>query len=113
MISATTPANGILTFTGLLGEPTSFIILLDNTMSSGTEGLASLTWDGRQGATFPIIMRQILSSSGITFAETDGGIYSSYSQGTFQINSSLESFYNAPYILIYSYGGTNYNTKQV
>lgn len=114
IISATNSSSGeILTFTGLLGEPTSFIILLDNTMSSGTTGLASLTWDGRQGATFPIIMKQTLSSSGITFGEVDGGIYSSYNQGTFEINSSLESFYNAPYILIYSYGGTNYNTKQV
>lgn len=111
--STTVTDPSLLTFTGLLGEPTSFIVLIDATTTPGNGGLVTLTWDGRMGSNFPYIMRQGLSSSGITFSESDGGIYPTYSQGTFEISSTVGNFYNAQYTLIYSYGGTNYNTKQV
>ena len=102
-----------LTFTGLQGEPTSFVVMYDDGMSvpSSTPYRAiSIVYDGTD------VHAQTLTNTNNAQVSYDGSNFSqSYSNGTLTITSTGAEFISGWWVMSYTYGGTigNINTADV
>ena len=102
-------ASYTISFSGLLGEPTSFIVQYDDgmTLPSGTPyRVISLVFDGTSyhGQTLTNINNAQVSYDGSNFT-------SSYSNGTLTITSSSSQFIAGWWVMSYTYGGTGGNIQ--
>ena len=101
----TTAANSI-TFTNLLGEPTSFIISAKNTLNTGASPwkTAAVVFDGTNlfGQTIRNTSNAQVTYDGSSFTKT-------YNNGTLTVTGSGTNFQAIEYELVYSYGGSSNN----
>ena len=102
-----------LTFSNLLGEPTSFVVMFDDDMATpgGTPyRVVSLVYDGTS------YHGQTLTNTNNAQVSYDGSNFtSSYSNGTLTITSSSSQFITGLWVLSYTYGGSasNIHTSDV
>lgn len=98
-----------LTFTGLQGEPTSFMVMYDDGMTtpSGTPYRAiALVYDGTD------IHGQTLTNTNNAQVSYDGSSFShTYNNGTLTITSNSVQFIAGYWVVSYTYGGTAGNIK--
>ena len=99
-----------ISFTGLNGEPTSFIVLSNSDLATGTPAkTAAVVFDGTD------LHGQTITNTSNAQVSYDGSNFSkSYSSGTLTITGS--SYWQAnEYTLVYTYNGTggNINTADV
>ena len=103
-----TTSNSI-TFTNLMGEPTSFYIYYEDSITpSATSYISALVFDGTtiHGQTVTNISNAQATYNGSSFTK-------SYSNGTLTITSTNPSFISGWYDIVYSYGGGAIDTKDV
>ena len=109
-VSVETPSSSI-TFTGLKGEPTSFIIIPDsNSLSTASPpNVIALVFDGTT------IHGQTASTTSNANASYDTGFTKSYSNGTLTITATTARFIAEWWACEYTYGGSsaNIDTKDV
>ena len=109
-VSVETPSSSI-TFTGLKGEPTSFIIIPDsNSLSTASPpNVIALVFDGTT------IHGQTASTTSNANASYDTGFTKSYSNGTLTITATTARFIAEWWDCEYTYGGSsaNIDTKDV
>lgn len=103
-----TTSNSI-TFTDLMGEPTSFYIYYEDSITpSATSYVSALVFDGTT------IHGQTVTNVSNAQATYDGSSFTkSYSNGTLTITSENPSFISGWYDIVYSYGGGTIDTKDV
>lgn len=89
-------AASSISFTGLSGEPTSFVITSSSNQSTGNTAVIAVVYDGTS----------CLGMDLTTQAANDTGFSKSYSSGTLTITATTASFQANEYKLVYSYGGT-------
>ena len=92
-------ASSSISFTGLSGNPTSFVVTSSADQTTGGTKVVAVVYDGT-------------SCHGIdltTQAEADTGFTQSYSSGTLTITATTASFQANEYKLVYTYGGTSSN----
>ena len=111
----TSISSGIITFTGLQGEPTSFVIERtgSGTLSpSATQTLVTVVYDGTN-----TWGQKITNTSNAQVSYTGDEVYFNYGSGTLEVVSVNPSTFDTdnPYTLTYTYGGTSANigTQQV
>lgn len=100
-----------LVFTGLKGEPTSFSVMPDNSVSTGTPAkVAAIVYDGTT-----LHAQTITNTSNAQVTYDSSSFSKSYSNGTLTITSSGPNFVSGEYYLEYTYGGSsaNIDTKDV
>ena len=100
MNSAVTTST--ITFSGLQGEPTSYVLFCDDTIATGTPSkVAALVYDGTSfhGQTITNTSNAQVTYNGSSFSHT-------YNNGTLTITSTSPQFVNVEYYLVYSYGGS-------
>ncbi len=97
-------ATNSIQFTGLSGQPTSFVITssVDQTAGYGTK-VVSVAYDGTSFYGMDIT----------TQMANDSGFTQSYSNGTLTVTATSTSFQANEYKLVYSYGGSAEETKEV
>lgn len=106
-------ASSSISFSGLSGEPTAFIVTVNSNMSlpSGTPYTAvAVVYDGTN------VIGQTLTNTSNAQVTYDGSSFSkSYSNGTLTISSTGANFKVADYLISYTYNGTaaNINTQDV
>lgn len=84
-------------FTGLSGNPTSFVITSSAGVATNTNGVTGVVWDGTS-----------LHGQTITTQVTaDTGFSKSYSSGTLTVTATTAEFQANEYKLVYTYGGTS------
>lgn len=96
-------ASASISFTGLSGEPTSFVVISNGDLATGASPYktAAVVWDGSS------IHGQTITNTNNAQASYDGsGFSKSYSNGTLTITGTGAYFQNNEYTLVYSYGGT-------
>lgn len=89
-------ASSSIQFTGLSGNPTSFVVTSSADITANTNGVTAVVFDGTS------LHGQILS----TQATADTGFTKSYSGGTLTITATTGSFQANEYKLAYTYGGS-------
>lgn len=89
-------ASNSIQFTGLSGNPTSFVVTSSADITANTNGVTAVVFDGTS------LHGQILS----TQATADTGFTKSYSGGTLTITATTGSFQANEYKLAYTYGGS-------
>ena len=110
-IDASANTTTTLTFTGLSGEPTSFVIGYDGDIVTGTPSkVAAIVYDGTN-----TIGQTITNTSNAQVSYNNSSFSHSYSNGTLTVTSSGANFAGSEYVLTYSYGGTvgNIQTQDV
>ncbi len=112
-LTSTPYSTGSLSFTGMLGQPTSFVIVSVNDIAtSSTPHVASVVFDGTtfHGQTISNTNNEQVSYVG-------SGVFNpSYNNGTLVISaSSVEFATSNTYKLVYTYNGSssNIDTKEV
>ena len=105
-------ASSQIQFTGLLGEPTSFVIVSAGNLSTGASPYktAAVVFDGTD-----VIGQYITNTSNAQMTFSDSAFSMSYSNGTLTVTGSGTNFQANEYKLTYTYGGSasNIDTKQV
>ena len=92
-----TTASSSIQFTGLLGEPTSFVITSQADIATGNTRIAGVVFDGTN------VIGQTITSQ-VTY---DGSSFSkSYSSGSLTVTSSTATFQASEYKIVYTYGGS-------
>lgn len=86
-----------ISFTGLSGNPTSFVITSSADQSTGGTKAVAVAWDGTSFHGMDVT----------TQAEADTGFTKSYSSGTLTITATTASFQANEYKLVYTYGGSS------
>ena len=110
---STTPASasGSIAFSGLSGEPTSFIIMSKANLATGASPykVAAVLFDGTD------LHGDIITNTSNAQMTYDGSNFSkSYSNGTLTVSCSSANFQNNEYDLVYTYGeSSNIDTKNV
>lgn len=96
---ATTPssASNSIQFTGLSGNPLSFVVTSNADLTTGGTKAVSVAYDGTSLHGMDIT----------TQAEADTGFSKSYSNGTLTITATTASFQANEYKLVYAYGGSS------
>lgn len=84
-------------FTGLSGNPTSFVVTSSADQSTGGTKVVTVAWDGASFHGMDVT----------TQAEDDTGFTKSYSSGTLTITATTASFQANEYKLVYTYGGSS------
>lgn len=84
-------------FTGLSGNPTSFVVTSSADQSTGGTKAVAVAWDGTSFHGMDVT----------TQAEADTGFTKSYSSGTLTITATTASFQANEYKLVYTYGGSS------
>ncbi len=98
-----------IAFTGLSGQPTSFVIFSTSSLSTGTPSkVATVVYDGT--STFA---DTITNTSNAQVTYVGNGFSFSYANGTLTVTSAGESFTADSYVLAYTYGGNSVSTKNV
>lgn len=97
-------AASSISFTGLSGEPTSFIIYANEALATGASPfkVAAVVFDGTNlhGQTITNTNNAQVTYDGSSFSKT-------YSNGTLTVTSSGPYFQAIQYYLIYTYGGSS------
>lgn len=86
-----------ISFTGLSGNPTSFVVTSSADQSTGGTKVVAVAWDGSSFHGMDVT----------TQAEADTGFTKSYSSGTLTITATTASFQANEYKLVYTYGGSS------
>lgn len=89
-------ASSSIQFTGLSGNPTSFAVTSSADITTNTNGVTAVVFDGTS------LHGQILS----TQTTADTGFTKSYSGGTLTITATTGTFQANEYKLVYTYGGS-------
>lgn len=89
-------ASNSIQFTGLSGNPTSFVITSSADIATNTNGVTAVVFDGTS------IHGQTLT----TQVTADTGFTKSYSGGTLTVTSTNAEFQANEYKLVYTYGGS-------
>ena len=103
-------ASSSITFTGLQGEPTSFLIYCGTDLTTGTPArVSAVVFDGTS------LHGQTITTTSNANAHYDTGFTKSYSNGTLTVTATSAQFQPEQYTLIYSYGGSTacIDTKDV
>ena len=103
-------ASSSISFTGLSGEPTSFLIYINGSLSTGSPArVAAVVFDGTN------LHGQTLTNTSNANASYDTGFSKSYSNGTLTVTATTAQFQPEIYYILYSYGGTSacVDTKDV
>ena len=89
-------ASSSITFTGLSGNPTSFVVTSSSDIATNTNGVTAVVFDGTS----------LHGQTMTTQVEADTGFTKSYSGGSLTITASSASFQANAYKLVYTYGGS-------
>ena len=89
-------ASSSIQFTGLSGEPTSFVVTSSSDQTTGGTKVVGVVYDGTSLHGIDIT----------TQAEADTGFTKSYSSGTLTITATTASFQANEYKIVYTYGGS-------
>ncbi len=90
-------ASSSISFTGLSGNPTSFVVTSSSDIATNTNGVTGVVFDGTS------LHGQIMT----TQVTADTGFSKSYSNGTLTITATTASFQANEYKLVYTYGGSS------
>ena len=102
-----TTATSSISFTNLLGEPTSFVVLASDDIATGASPykVAMIVYDGTSD-----IGQTITNTSNAQVSYNGSDFSHSYSNGTLTVTASTTQFQaNTTYFLTYSYGGSAAN----
>ena len=86
-----------ISFTGLSGNPTSFVVTSSSDIATSTNGVTGVVWDGTN-------LHGQTMTTGVT---ADTGFSKSYSNGTLTITATTAEFQANEYKLVYTYSGTS------
>ena len=92
----TASAASSIQFTGLSGNPTSFVITSADDVATNTDGVTEVVFDGTS-------LHGQTMTTGVT---ADTGFTKSYSGGTLTVTATTASFLAGDYKLVYTYGGS-------
>lgn len=103
-VSTPSAAGASIRFTGLFGEPTSFVVIAKSNLTTGASPYkaASVVFDGTN-----IFGQYITNTSNAQMTCSATAFTKQYSNGTLTVTASGANFQANPYLLIYSYGGTS------
>lgn len=90
-------AASSISFTGLSGSPTSFVVTSSADVSTGGTMAAAVAYDGTS----------VFGMDVTSQAEADTGFTKSYSSGTLTITATTASFQANTYKLVYTYNGSS------
>lgn len=101
-----TAAASSIQFTGLIGRPTSFVVISKGTLATGASPykVACVVYDGTN-----VIGQYITNTSNAQMTYSATAFTQSYSNGTLTITASGANFQANEYHMIYSYGGDSSN----
>jgi len=102
-----TSATSSISFTSLLGEPTSFVVLAGDDVATGASPykVAMVVYDGTSD-----IGQTITNTSNAQVSYDGSGFSHTYSNGTLTVTATTTQFQaNTSYFLAYSYGGSAAN----
>lgn len=106
--ATTTPssASSSISFTGLSGEPTSFVVTSMSDLATGSSPwkTASVVYDGTD-----VIGQVITNTSNAQVTYDSSGFSKNYSNGTLTITGTSTNFQANQYKLVYTYGGSSGN----
>lgn len=106
--AVTTPASASasISFTGLLGEPTSFVIVSAANLATGASPYkaAAVVFDGTN-----LIGQYITNTNNAQMTFSASAFSKNYSNGTLTVAATGANFQANQYKLIYTYGGTSAN----
>ena len=109
--ASTTPASAssAIAFTGLSGEPTSFVILsvADPLSTSTPARVAAVVFDGTE------LHGQTITTTSNAQVSADTGFTKSYSNGTLTVTATSAQFIDYQYTIAYTYGGGAIDTSDV
>ena len=99
-------ASSSISFTGLSGEPTSFVVTSMSDLATGSSPwkTASVVYDGTN-----IIGQVITNTSNAQVTYDSSGFSKNYSNGTLTITGTSTNFQANQYKLVYTYGGSSGN----
>ena len=99
-------AGSTLTFPDLMGEPTSFFIVVDDDLATGAQPwkIASVVYDGTS-----FHGQVVTNTSNANASYLSSGFSMSYSNNTLTVTSSGAYFQPTAYFMWYSYGGSSAN----
>lgn len=101
--------QGYIQFDNLLGQPTSFVVIAQNGITTGSPSrCATCVFDGTN-----LFGQNITNTSNAQVSYSSGGFNMSYNSGTLTISSSGADFQAIDYKLIYTYGGSDIGTADV
>ena len=110
--ATTTPssASSSISFTGLSGEPTSFVVTSASNLATGSSPwkTASVVYDGTN-----VIGQVITNTSNAQVTYDSSGFSKSYSNGTLTITGTSTNFQANQYKLVYTYNGSSSNIDTV
>ena len=89
-------ASSSIQFTGLSGNPTSFVVTSSADVATNTSGVTAVVFDGSA----------LHGQTMTTQVEADTGFTKSYSNGTLTITATTAQFRANAYKLVYTYGGS-------
>lgn len=89
-------ASSSIQFTGLSGNPTSFVVTSSADIATNTNGVTAVVFDGSS----------LHGQTMTTQVEADTGFTKSYSNGTLTITATSAYFEANAYKLVYTYGGS-------
>ena len=84
-------------FTGLSGNPTSFVITSSADVATNTNGVTGVVWDGTN----------LHGQTMTTQVTADTGFTKSYSSGTLTVTATTAEFQANEYKLVYTYSGSS------
>ena len=90
-------ASSSIQFTGLSGNPTSFVVTSSADQTTGGTKVVSVAYDGTN----------LFGMDITTQMENDTGFTKSYSSGTLTITATTATFQANEYKLVYTYGGSS------
>ena len=101
--------EGSIEFYNLLGQPTSFVAIAQNEITTGSPSrCATCVYDGTN-----LFGQNITNTSNAQVSYSSGSLNMSYNSGTLIISSSGADFQAINYKLIYTYGGSDIGTADV
>ena len=102
-------ASSSISFTGLSGEPTSFIIFFDaDNIYTGTPArVGAVVFDGTS------LHGQTVTNTSNAQASYDTGFTKTYSNGTLTVTATTAQFLDGTYVLRYTYNGGAVDTLDV
>lgn len=113
-VTSTEPssASNSITFTGLLGEPTSFSVIATDGLATGASPwkTAMVVYDGTN-----VIGQTITNTSNAQVSYDSSGFSYTYNNGSLTVTGTGTQFQAVNYACIYTYGGTagNIHTAEV
>ena len=108
--SSATPSSAAssIQFHDLEGEPTSFWLMADEELSTGSPArVAAVVFDGQS------IHGQTITNTSNAQVSADTGFTKSYSNGTLTVTATSAQFQPVEYFLVYTYGGGSIETSDV